>query len=223
MGTHILFSARLGTYREGEISLARQIIEELKPGMLCLTDRGLCNYAFWCQALARGSDLLWRCRADYVFAVDELLPDGSYLSTFCPRSRTKIENQPVKVRIIEYKVTGIGNNEAIYRLITSILDHKIAPASDLAALYHERWEIENCLDEFKTHLLGGRDCLRSKTPELVKQEFYALLLAHFAIRGLMHEAALSGKEDPDRLSFTHTLSVIKRKIMIFPSLSPSPS
>ena len=220
-GTHVLFSARLGTYRESEVSLAGKIIQDLAPEMLCLTDRGLCNYSLWCQALAKGSDLLWRCRRDYIFPVEELLPDGSYLSTFCPLPRTKIKNHPMKVRIIEYKVTGIGDNETVYRLITSILDHKIAPASDLAALYHERWEIENCLDEFKTHLLSNRDCLRSKTPELVKQEFYALLLAHFAIRGIMHEAALSVDEDPDRLSFSHTLNIIKRKIMIFPLLSPS--
>ena len=127
----------------------------------------------------------------------------------------------MKVRIIDYKIQGVGNDDKVYRLITSLLDHEIAPASELAALYHERWEVENCLDEFKTHLMNGRDYLRSKTPDLIKQEFYGLLLAHCAIRGLMHEAALSVCEDTDRLSFMHTLNTLKRKIIIFPLLSPS--
>lgn len=65
-----------------------------------------------------------------------------------------------------------------------------APAKELAALYHERWEIETALDELKTHLRGPQIVLRSMTPELVKQEFWGLLMAHYAIRGLMHEAAL---------------------------------
>ncbi len=156
-----------------------------------------------------------------IFPVEEVLPDGSYVSTFVPKEIRRIKKQRVKIRIIDYKIKGVGNDDKAYRLITSLLDHEIAPALELAILYHERWEAENCLDEFKTHLLSGRDCLRSKTPELVKQEFYGLLLAHFAIRGLMHEAALSVWEDPDRLSFTHTLNTIKRKIIIFPALSPS--
>ena len=80
------------------------------------------------------------------------------------------------------------------------------------ALYQERWEIETALGELKTHLRGRRRVLRSKTPELVRQEFYGLLLAHFAVRSLMHEAALKAKRDLDELSFTHAVRVIKRKI-----------
>lgn len=220
-GTHVLFGAKWGTYKESEVSLARQVIQSLEPGMLCLTDRGLCNYPLWCQAFDRGADLLWRCRNEFVLPVAEVLPDGSYLSTFCPRSRTSVKNQPMKVRVIEYRINGIEDKDRVYRLITSILDYTTAPALELAALYHERWEIENCFDELKTHLLSGRDFLRSKTPDLVKQEFYGLLLAHYALRGLIHEAALSADEDPDRLSFTHTLSIIKRKIIKFPSFFPS--
>ena len=96
-----------------------------------------------------------------------------------------------------------------------------APASELAALYHERWEIEGALAELKTRLRGARVVLRSKTPELVRQEFWGLLLAHFAVRGLMHEAALQADEDPDRLSFSHAVHVIRRKIPHFAALSPS--
>ena len=103
----------------------------------------------------------------------------------------------------------------------SILDPKTAPAEELAALYHERWEIETALDELKTHLRGAQIVLRSKTPNLVKQEFYGLLMAHFAVRGLMHEAALHADEDPDRLSFLHAVRVVRRKLPLAGAISPS--
>jgi IS4 transposase len=106
-------------------------------------------------------------------------------------------------------------------LVTTILDPAQAPATDLAALYHERWEIEGALAELKTHLRGARIVLRSKTPALVRQEFWGLLLAHFAVRGLMHEAALRAGEDPDRLSFLHAVRVVRRKLPLFVALSPS--
>jgi len=106
---------------------------------------------------------------------------------------------------IEYRLEGVAEAELFYRLITNILNIKKAPADELAAIYHERWEIETSFDELKTHLRGAKIVLRSKTPDLVRQEFYGLLLAHFAIRGLMHEAALQKKLDPDKLSFLHAL------------------
>ncbi len=90
-----------------------------------------------------------------------------------------------------------------------------------AALYSERWEIETALDELKTHLRGSKIVLRSKTPALVKQEFYGLMMAHYAIRGLMHEAALKADQDPDRLSFIHTVRVIRRKLDRAAAIPPS--
>jgi len=90
----------------------------------------------------------------------------------------------------------------------------------VAALYHERWEIETALDELKTHLRDREIVLRSKTPDLVRQEFYGLMMAHFAIRGLMHEAALKADEDPDRLSFLHAVRVVRRKLPLFPAIPP---
>ena len=106
----------------------------------------------------------------------------------------------IAVRVIDYRLEGIEAAEQIYRLAATILKPDNAPASELAALYHERWEIETAFDELKTHLCGAHIVLCSKTPDLVRQEFYGLLMAHFAIRGLMHEAALKANEDPDRLS-----------------------
>jgi len=123
--------------------------------------------------------------------------------------------------VIEYRLKNLPGAESIYRLITTILDPEAAPASELAALYHERWEIETAFDELKTHLRGGRIVLRSKTPDLVIQEFYGLMMAHFAVRGLMHEAALKADLDPDRLSFVHSVRVIRRKLPIFHAVPPS--
>ena len=110
--------------------------------------------------------------------------------------------------------------EPLYRLLTTLLDPAAAPAVELAALYHERWEIETALDELKTHLRGARIVLRSKTPDLVRQEFYGLMLAHFAVRGLMHEAALRAGEDPDRISFLHAVRVVRRTIARFAATPP---
>ena len=106
-------------------------------------------------------------------------------------------------------------------MITTIRDHTQAPAEELAALYHERWEIETALDELKTHLRGSQIVLRSKTPELVEQEFYGLLMAHFAIRSLMHEAALRADRDPDQLSFLHSVHVVQRRTARSAAIPPS--
>ena len=127
----------------------------------------------------------------------------------------------IVVRVIDYRLEGVADAEPIYRLVTTILDPEKAPAPELAALYHDRWEIETALDELKTHLRGSNIILRSKTPDLVRQEFYGFLMAHFAIRGLMHEAALKANEDPDRLSFLHAVRVVRRKLPTYNAIPPS--
>jgi hypothetical protein len=217
VGTHVLFGAALGSYAVGEITLARQVVPHLREGMLCLADRYFPGYPLWRQAVETGADLVWRVREKIGFPEEERLPDGSCLSHFQP-SRGMEQEEPIPVRVIEYRIRG---KEERIRIITSILDWQAAPAEELAALYHERWEFETALDEFKTHLRGARTVLRSQTPELVKQEVYGILLAHFALRGVMHQAALRGGRDPDRVSFTHTVNVVRRTLPRFAALSPS--
>lgn len=219
VGTHVLFGAALDSYAVGEITLAKQVVPHLRAGMLCLADRYFPGYALWEQTVGTGAELVWRVREKIRFPVEEFLPDGSYVSRFYASwNRGRPQGDGIPVRVIEYEILG---KEERFRLITSILDWKTAPAADLAALYQERWEFETALDEFKTHLRGARTVLRSQTPELVKQEVYGILLAHFALRGLMHQAALRGGRDPDRISFTHTVNVVRRTLPRFADFSPS--
>jgi IS4 transposase len=166
--------------------------------------------------------LVWRAKKNLRLPCEKRLADGSYLSHVyaCDKDRRQ-RRGGITVRVIEYRLEGVADAEPIYRLITSILDPQQARAEELAALYHERWEIETALDELKTHLRGARIVLRSKTPELVRQEFYGLMMAHFAVRGLMHEAALQADEDPDRLSFLHAVRVVRRKLTTFAAIPPS--
>jgi len=225
-GTHVLFGTKYGPYRTSEATLAREAISSLGKDMLCLADRGFFSYDLWKLCTATEADLLWRVKRNLRLPVLKRLADGSYLSKVYPNEKARRHDTGgVLVRAIEYKLKGIPGTEPLYRLITTILDPAAAPATELAALYHDRWEIETAFDELKTHLRGRQIVLRSKTPELVKQEFIGLMLAHFAIRGLMHEAALQAKEDPDNLSYVHAVHVVRRKIAqslaFFPSADES--
>jgi hypothetical protein len=221
-GTHVLFGARLGGFTAGETTLAHDVLTALRPNMLCLADRQFFGHALWQVAAATGADLLWRVKRNVRLPRAAVLADGSYLTTIYPSEKDRrYEANGVRVRVVEYRLEGVAEAEPLYRLVTTILDPAQAPAETLAALYHERWEIEAALDELKTHLRGARVVLRSKTPRLVRQEFWGLLLAHFAVRGLMHEAALRAGEDPDRLSFLHAVRVVRRKLPLFAALSPS--
>ena len=223
-GTHVLFGSRMADYATSEIALAKTVLPSLSKGMLCLADRGFFGFEMWKQAAATGAELLWRVRKNIRLPCEKRLPDGSYLSRIHPSQQDQRRGRNgVVVRVIEYRLEGVEGAEPLYRLATTIPGHELAPAAELAALYHERWEIETAFDELKTHLRGSRIVLRSKTPDLVRQEFYGLLMAHFAVRGLMHEAALRADKDPDRLSFLHAVRVVRRKMAAFVAIPPSGS
>ncbi|MFI5960524.1 IS4 family transposase, partial [Cryptosporangium sp. NPDC051539] len=219
-GTHAVFAAATGPLRTGEQNLARQILgspDTLTPEMLLLADRGFFGVDLWKTAAATGVDLLWRVRKDIVLPVMEQLPDGSYLSEIFDQTDIHHTRAGQRVRAIEYTLDG---QEEVYRLITTIMNPDQAPAAELAALYTQRWEIESTLDEIKTHLGGPNLVLRSRHPDGAEQELYGFLLVHHAIRDLIHQAAREADLDPDRVSFTRSLRVVRRQVTDQAAFSP---
>lgn len=220
-GTHAIIDAAVGPYTVGETTLTRGLLDSLASGMLLTADRGFYSFQLWNQATATGADLLWRVKKNLKLEVDEVLADGSWLTRIYD-SADRVRAHPVVVRAVEYSLNDpalTGGGET-YRLITTILDPKAVPAGELAALYTQRWEIETAIGEFKTHQRGPRLVLRSKAPDGVYQEIYGYLLVHYAIRTLMHEAALDAKLDPDRLSFIRSLRVVRRTTASHAGFSP---
>jgi Insertion element 4 transposase N-terminal/Transposase DDE domain len=225
-GTHAITKVAVGPCTTGETSLAPGVLGGLGPGMLVLADRGLLAVELWRQALATGAELVWRAKTGatgHALPVDEVLADGSWLSRLdAGGHRRRDPRGPIVVRVLDYTIDdpGRAGHPPGYRLVTSILDPAQAPAGELAALYHQRWELEGALDELKTHQRGPRAVLRSKTPEGVTQEIYAHLLVHYAIRALMHQAALDAHLDPDRLSFVRSLRIVRRQLIAQAAFSP---
>jgi hypothetical protein len=211
--THAIVGAGLGAYRDAEWAVCEPLLGRLDASMLCLADRGFNGYAYWRGARATGAQLLWRCSANRQLPVLQSLPDGSFLSEIRPsKGRQEAKQEAaIAVRVIEYSLPDAQGTPARYRLLTSLLDAQQAPALQLAALYHERWEVEAVFDELKTHLHQRRRVLRSKTPDLIRQEFYAWVLAHYAVRWLMHAGATQGDLPPRRLSFVANVQLLKRE------------
>ena len=221
-GTHALLKVAIGPYSDGEQTLTDGVLGRLGGGMLCLADRGFYSYALWNRARATGAELLWRMKSSQLLPVLERFPHGSWRTeVFAKEDRAKREG--VTVRAIEYTLDDPGRTtgDTRYRLITTILDPDRAPASELAALYPERWEFEIALDELKVHQRGPRVVLRSKLPDGVIQEAYGYLCVHYAIRWLMHAIAVDTGHDPDRMSFTRTLRVPRRTTGSHPGFSPT--
>jgi hypothetical protein len=225
-GTHAITKVAIGPCTTGELTLAPQVLEGLGPGMLVLADRGLLAVELWRQAQASGAALGWRAKTGttgHALPVDQVLADGSWRSRLdAGGHRRRDPRGPVTVRVLDYIIDDPGRpgHRQRYRLVTSMLDPTHAPAVELAALYHQRWELEGALDELKTHQRGPRAILRSKTPEGVQQEVYAHLLVHYAIRALMHQAALDADTDPDRLSFVRSLRIVRRQLIAQAAFSP---
>lgn len=213
-GTRILFAAALDAYAVGENTLARLVMPGLRKGMLCLADRGFFGYELWNQAVATGAELLWRVKGSLQLGALERLPDGSYLG--------RLRRGTIKqVRVIKFTLTFKSGKCEHYRLITTILDYRRAPAAELAHLYAKRWTIETMFDELKVRIGGPKLLLRSATPVLVEQDVYGLLLAHFGVRHEMIGAAHEQGFDPEELSFVNALHVIIRRLPEMVSFSPS--
>jgi hypothetical protein len=213
-GSHVLWRFLLKPLRHSEVKMAPYLVRQLQAEMLLLWDRNFLNYSTVSAVLARGSHLLARIPSNRIFAPLQVLPDGSYLSKLYRTSADRYRDRNgLVVRILEYTLDdparpGTGERQ---RLLTTLLDAELDPAKTLVCLYHERWEEELTLDEVKTHQ-RERPVLRSQTPAGVVQEVYGLLLAHYLMRVLMHEAAATQNLDPRRVSFTATLKILRCRL-----------
>lgn len=222
-GTHVLADAEIGELSTGEQPLTRRLFRSLRPGMLNLADRNFFSFELWCAAADTGADLLWRVKKNLILEPVEIFDDGSFTAWIYPDPKSRRQQAGGRLaRVIEYTIEdpGRADVEPKYRLITTIGKPDAAPAHELACVYEQRQEIEFAFDEMKTHLRGARVVFRGKTPSGVFQEAYGYLLAHFAIRSIMHEAALALDVDPDRISFTNTVRIIQRKFQRFQTDSP---
>jgi transposase IS4-like protein/DDE family transposase len=235
-GTHAVVDAELGGVTTGEQTLATALIARFAPGMLVLADRNFYSYQAWQQACESEAALLWRVTATLSLPVLAWLPDGSYRSVLInPKIRgrrreellaaaaTGADLDPAQatiIRVVEYTIEDRPGSGELFCLITSLLDHEFAPAAELAAAYAQRWEIESSFDEIETHQTGHHRVLRSKTPELVKQEIWSLLLTHYAIRHIMKDAADTAGTDPDDLSFIRSYRAIRRQVTNQAGFSP---
>ena len=223
-GTHAIFAATFGPYATSEVRLAPELLPQLQPGMLCLADRAFVGFELWRTATAPGADLLWRVRRNQRLPCRQRLPDGSYLSClYASPQHRRHDVGGLAIRVIDYRLEDVPGAEPLYRLITTLLDPAEAPAAELAALYHERWESEGAFAELKVSLPGQRLMLRSRRADLVEQELYGLLLAHFALRRLMHEASRQAGCDPDTLSFIHAVRIVRRHRPFHAAFSPAPA
>ena len=212
VGTHATFAAKIETSEQAEKTLAWDLLPALCSDMLLTHDAQFSGGRFWQGVRERGAHVLAPLPSHHLPIYQRQLSDGSYLACY-GKSKKKGQSDPERpllVRVIEYRIRDprLGEPERIYRLATTLLNPRTAPALALIDCYHERWEIEGVIDEIKTHQRLQQPVLRSRTPEGVRQEVYALLLAHYAIRAWMHQAACCAQLDPDRLSFTDAVFVL---------------
>jgi Insertion element 4 transposase N-terminal/Transposase DDE domain len=235
-GSHAVVGAVLSGCRTGERTLAADLTGTLGPGMLVMADAGLYSYELFTAFAATGADLAWRIGASVSVGHLRWLADGSYQALiYAPRlsaaRRARLVEQahagqdiPADlarlVRVAEYTVPDRNPNGELIAVITTVTDPHDLSVLDLAQAYHQRWEEESALDEIKTDLRGRGEVLRSKTPDLVEQQLWGLLLAHYAIRALLLDAADPAGYDPDRMSFIKRLRVVRRQVTDQAAITP---
>lgn len=223
-GTGALLGATFGPYTVGEQTLARDLLAALGAGQLVLADRNFLSHTLARDVLATGAHILWRASASFSLTPIQTLPDGTYLATLYPARRAG--GPPITVRVIEYTVhttdaDGQTQSSELFALVTDLLDPEAYSALDLACAYPLRWGVETVIGHHKTDMGPGAPVLRSKDPEGVAQEMWALFAVYQAIHTLTGAAVDAAGIPPDRVSFPHALAAATDTITAdFP---PSPA
>lgn len=232
-GTRAVVGAAIGHFDTGERELAREIHDLFEPGMLVIADRNFFGRRPWEDAADTGADLLWRVQDHIELPALEFHSDGSYRSVIADSNDRRraarhttqfgriVEPDGIPVRVIEYQITNRGEETELIRLVTTISDSDQISAGELAEAYHQRWTIETVFSEIKTQLRGSEGVLRSRSPEMVRQEIWAYLLTHYAISELRREAADDVNEEIRRTSFLTALRIVRRDITSPAAFSPS--
>lgn len=218
-GSHVLWRSSIKPQARGEVTMAHHLLRSLQSNMLLLWDRNFLSFRTVAEVCARRAQLLARIKSNLIFEPIRALEDGSYLAKlYRDAADRKRDRDGIPVRIIEYTFDDPGRpgSGQPHRLLTTLLDERLDPAETLIVLYHERWEEELAIDELKTHQ-RERPVLRSQTPGGVVQELYGLLLGHYVIRVLMQEAAASKGLDPQRMSFTGALKILRCRLAECPA------
>ncbi len=208
-GTGALIGATIGPYTVGEQTLARDLLAAFTDGMLVLADRNFLCHTLARDVLATGAHLLWRASGSFKLAPVAVLADGSYLAQLHPRR--KPDGPPITVRVIEYTVHttphgGTEETSELFCLVTDLLDPETYPALDLAGAYPMRWECETVIGHHKSDMGAGMAVLRSKDPEGVAQEMWALFAVYQAIHTLIGAAVEATGIPPEKISFPHALA-----------------
>src|SRR6266704_1963324 len=227
-GPHAVVGLEIERYDVSEVHGAHRLLEQIGPNMLVMVDAGITSGGFIEHVREQRAHVLGALEAGVWehLSHQRRLADGSVLAWVGP-TRPGAAKYPVRggmwVRILSYRVTDerLGEVGKVYRLVTTLLNPRVAPALELIALYHERWEIELVIDEIKTHERAQRKVLRSKTPEGIRQELYGIYLAHYAVRALLAQAAVEAAVDPDRLSFTEGLFELTEMLSLALTVEPA--
>jgi hypothetical protein len=235
-GSHAIVGAVLGSCRSGERTLMADLAGRVGSGMLVLADAGLYSFDLFTSFAATGADLAWRVGASVSLGHVRWLTDGSYQALIyrpglsAGRRARLVEQaragQDISadlarlVRVVEYTVPDRNPDGELIVVVSTLTDPYEVPALELAGAYQQRWEEESVLDEIKTDLRGRGEVLRSKTPDLVEQQMWGLLLAHYAIRALLLDAADPAGYDPDRMSFIKGLRVVRRQVTDQAAITP---
>jgi Transposase DDE domain len=231
-GSRAVMGARCAGVTTGEQTLTGELTSLLGPGLLVVADRNFLSHTALAQVLATGAHVLWRAKSDIDLPVLSVLDDGTYISRIADpkvsrglrrRGKSGADIPGITVRVIEYSVTTEAGSDVseLFCLVTDLLDPEQLSAPQAAEAYAQRWQIETAFAELETGVRGGPSVvLRSKSPDMIRQELYALLCTYQAIRTLICHAAAAEELDPDRISFTRAKEAIAARVSDAAAFSP---